>query len=39
MVKYNKFNPSYTGKRDDILALIPEKVKKVLDIGCIFIAE
>ncbi|MEE8380299.1 MAG: class I SAM-dependent methyltransferase [Thermodesulfobacteriota bacterium] len=32
--KDNTFNPSYTGRRDDILTLIPDKVKKVLDVGC-----
>ena len=30
----NNFNPSYIGLRDDILNLIPNKVHKVLDIGC-----
>lgn len=28
------FNPSYIGKRDDILNLLPDNVWKVLDIGC-----
>lgn len=27
-------NPSYTGKRYDIMSLVPNNVKKVLDIGC-----
>lgn len=30
----SNFNPSYIGRRDDILNLIPIGVKKVLDIGC-----
>ena len=29
-----KFRPAYTGRRDDILRLIPPDAKKVLDIGC-----
>ena len=32
--KKTNFNPSYIGQRDDILNLIPNNVKKVLDIGC-----
>jgi len=28
------FNPSYIGPRDDIVKLIPDRVKKVLDVGC-----
>lgn len=28
------FNPSYIGQRDDILNLIPQSAKKVLDVGC-----
>jgi len=28
------FNPSYVGRRDDILNLIPNDVSRVLDIGC-----
>lgn len=32
--KKAKFNPSYISQRDDILNLLPNKVKKVLDIGC-----
>ena len=28
------FNPSYIGQRDDIVRLIPEPAKNVLDIGC-----
>jgi len=28
------FNPSYIGHRDDILNLIPQSAKKVLDVGC-----
>lgn len=30
----HSFNPSYIGCREDILSLIPEGVKKVLDVGC-----
>ena len=29
-----KINTSYVGNRDDVLPLIPEKTKKVLDVGC-----
>ena len=28
------FNPSYIGERGDILNLIPDNVRKVLDVGC-----
>lgn len=28
------FNPSYVGRRDDILNLVSDNVRKVLDIGC-----
>ena len=28
------FNPSYIGVREDILDLIPDQVKKILDVGC-----
>ena len=28
------FNPSYIGGREDILALLPEAIEKILDIGC-----
>lgn len=28
------FNPSYVGKRNDVLALVPNNVKRVLEIGC-----
>ncbi len=31
--KYN-FNPSYIGKRKDVLNIIPDGAKKVLDVGC-----
>ena len=30
----SEFNPSYTGQRDDILELVPDDAKKILDIGC-----
>ena len=30
----NSFNPSYIGKRNDILSLIPNSAKRVLDVGC-----
>lgn len=30
----SNFNPSYVGPRDDIVRLIPEGTRKVLDIGC-----
>lgn len=33
-IKGNNFNPSYIGERNDILKLIPNKVKKILDVGC-----
>jgi len=35
-MKYDKegFNPSYIGRREDILSLIPDNVSKVLDVGC-----
>lgn len=35
-MKYNKedFNPSYIGRRYDILNLIPATAKKILDVGC-----
>jgi len=33
-IKDNNFNPSYIGERNDILKLIPNKVKKILDVGC-----
>ena len=29
-----KFNPSYIGQRDDIVQLIPNTVRRVLDVGC-----
>jgi len=32
--KNNNFNISYIGERNDILNLIPNNVKRVLDIGC-----
>jgi 2-polyprenyl-3-methyl-5-hydroxy-6-metoxy-1,4-benzoquinol methylase len=28
------FNPSYVGKRNDILKLVPPNAKRVLDVGC-----
>ena len=28
------FNPSYVGKRNDILSLVPPNAKRVLDVGC-----
>lgn len=28
------FNPSYIGPREDVLSLIPNNVRKVLDVGC-----
>lgn len=28
------FNPSYVGSRDDILNLVPDNVRRVLDVGC-----
>lgn len=28
------FNPSYVGSRDDILALVPDDARTVLDVGC-----
>lgn len=30
----NRFNPSYIGPREDVLNLIPDNVRKVLDFGC-----
>lgn len=30
----NNFNPAYTGRRNDILTLIPNTARKVLDVGC-----
>jgi len=33
-VAINDFNPAYIGQRDDIIALVPSEVSKVLDIGC-----
>jgi 2-polyprenyl-3-methyl-5-hydroxy-6-metoxy-1,4-benzoquinol methylase len=29
-----KFNPAYIGKRNDLLLLVPDSAKAVLDIGC-----
>lgn len=29
-----EFNRSYTGRRNDVLKLVPEKATKVLDVGC-----
>lgn len=34
MENKTNFNPSYIGRRNDILNLIPDNVNKVLDIGC-----
>lgn len=28
------FNPSYVGRRDDVLSLIPASCRRVLDVGC-----
>ena len=33
-IKMFNFNPSYVGSRDDILNLVPDNVRKVLDVGC-----
>ena len=34
--RYTKegFNPSYIGPRDDIINLVPDSVRKILDVGC-----
>jgi len=34
MVKIFGFNPSYIGSREDVLNLIPNNVRRVLDVGC-----
>jgi len=34
MVKIFGFNPSYIGSREDVLNLVPDNVKRVLDVGC-----
>ena len=33
-MKQNDFNPSYIGGRNDILEFIPDRIKRVLDVGC-----
>lgn len=35
-MKYDKeaFNPSYIGRREDLLSLIPDDISKALDVGC-----
>jgi len=33
-MKQNNFNPSYIGGRDDILEFVPDRIERVLDVGC-----
>ncbi len=33
-MKQDNFNPSYVGRRNDILELVPDQIERVLDVGC-----